>query len=174
LKYIYATLVRPLRWRAKAGHEVDASIKDPAMVHVSMESPEETKARLLQVLKEADLQWYPGTFAFGEHEGGAIPRDVGSEVLALIRDGDKWCDLRPSSDDNLELFSIFSFHFSDLDNSGFVGWLAGLLKAELGTGVLVICGYNSERGGIFDYWGVPSSLRQEAFSLLTRLRQAGT
>ena len=44
------------------------------------------------------------------------------------------------------------FHFpAGVDNSGFVGWLASHLKVVLGTGVLVVCGFNSQRGGVFDY-----------------------
>ena len=66
----------------------------------------------------------------------------------------------------------FSFHFrSGLDNSGFVGWLATRLKARLGTGVFVVCGQNSARGGIFDYWGFPTDLRHDAIMLLAELRR---
>ncbi|MGI5346709.1 DUF6196 family protein [Streptomyces sp. CA-250714] len=46
-----------------------------------------------------------------------------------------------------------AFHFpAAADNSGFVGWLASELKDQLGTGVAVLCGYNSAQGGIYDYW----------------------
>jgi hypothetical protein len=51
-----------------------------------------------------------------------------------------------------------------------VGWLASILKRNLGTGVFVVCGQNSRRGGIFDYWGVPLAMRNEAMSLLNELR----
>ena len=44
------------------------------------------------------------------------------------------------------------------------------LKRELGTGVLVVCGQNSARGGIFDYWGVPLGLRRDVARILDRLR----
>jgi hypothetical protein len=43
-------------------------------------------------------------------------------------------------------------------------------KRELGTGRFVVCGQNSRRGGIFDYWGVPLDLRTDAVRLLTVLR----
>jgi len=50
-----------------------------------------------------------------------------------------------------------------LDNSGFVGWLATHMKRSLGTGVFVVCGQNSARGGIFDYWGCPYAIRDSFF-----------
>ena len=70
-----------------------------------------------------------------------------------------------------ERFALFSFHFPPgLDNSGFVGWLATHLKRRLGTGVFVICGQNSDRGGIYDYWGCPAQLRVAAEQALRDLR----
>jgi len=69
---------------------------------------------------------------------------------------------------------IFGFHFTPgLDNSGFVGWLAAHLKARLGTGVLVVCGQNSQRGGIFDYWGAPLSVSAKVIAEIRRLRACG-
>ena len=71
-----------------------------------------------------------------------------------------------------ERFALFSFHFpAGLDNSGFVGWLASELKRRLGTGVVVICGQNSERGGIHDHWGYPARLRAKATQVLDELRR---
>jgi hypothetical protein len=67
---------------------------------------------------------------------------------------------------------VFGFHFvAGLDNSGFVGWLASHLKARLGTGVLVICGQNSNRGGIFDDWGVPWAAGEAAVAEIETLRR---
>ncbi|MBA3339895.1 MAG: hypothetical protein H0T54_09185, partial [Geodermatophilaceae bacterium] len=67
-----------------------------------------------------------------------------------------------------------SFHFPyGLDNSGFVGWLGSVLKHELGTGVFVVCGQNSRRGGIYDYWGCPAQLRHEAARVIEELRVTG-
>jgi hypothetical protein len=45
------------------------------------------------------------------------------------------------------------------------------LKRELGIGVFVVCGQNSRRGGIFDYWGVPMAMRSAAVEVLNQLRQ---
>ncbi len=52
-------------------------------------------------------------------------------------------------------------------NSGFVGWLACWLKRELGTGVVVVCGQNSRRGGVYDYWGCPAHLCEQATAFST-------
>jgi 2-iminobutanoate/2-iminopropanoate deaminase len=71
----------------------------------------------------------------------------------------------------MESFGLFSFHFAHgVDNSGFVGWLATIMKRELGTGVFVVCGQNSNRGGIFDYWGIPIAMKDEAARILRDLR----
>ena len=70
-----------------------------------------------------------------------------------------------------DAFAVFSFHFTPgLDNSGFVGWLASHLKAVTGTGVLVVCGQNSGRGGIFDYWGAPLPVASRVVAEIRRLR----
>jgi len=77
----------------------------------------------------------------------------------------------PSVEPREEKFVVFSFHFAaNLDNSGFVGWLASHLKAEIGTGVLVVCGQNTERGGIFDYWGAPLSVADQVIAEIRNLR----
>lgn len=51
-----------------------------------------------------------------------------------------------------------TYVFEEFPVQGFVGWLASHLKQRLGTGVFVVCGQNSTRGGIFDYWGSPYEL----------------
>jgi hypothetical protein len=71
-----------------------------------------------------------------------------------------WSQLVPCDDPAEELFGLFRFHFpAGVDNSGFVGWLASLLKERFGTGVFVTCGQNKDEGGIYDYWGCPFDLR---------------
>ena len=69
-----------------------------------------------------------------------------------------------------ELYSLLVSFPEGVDNSGFVGWVATHLKRHLGTGVFVICGQNSRRGGIFDYWGIPLQMRNAAQSLIDALR----
>ncbi|MFC9438074.1 DUF6196 family protein, partial [Nocardia sp. NPDC057030] len=87
----------------------------------------------------------------------AEPPQLTPRTLAVVRDAEKWSALVPFAEADgaeVEKFGLFSFHFpTGLDNSGFVGWLAGQLKRTLGTGVFVVCGSNRERGGIYDYWG---------------------
>jgi len=39
--------------------------------------------------------------------------------------------------------------------------------------VMVICGQNSDRGGIFDYWGAPLSMAEQVKEELDRLRREG-
>jgi hypothetical protein len=77
----------------------------------------------------------------------------------------------PSSEERVERFVVFSFHFqAGQDNSGFVGWLASHLKRAVGTGVFVVCGQNSKRGGIFDYWGAPLSVGPKVLAEVQRMR----
>ena len=139
-------------------------------MYISQETPEQTKDRLLKVIKAAEISFLEGTFAFEEFAAGDLTRRIRADALALVRDGEAWSQLVRSEDASTELFSVFSFHFSEnLDNSGFVGWLATYLKEKLGTGVFVICGQNSNRGGIFDYWGCPFELSGEAKLLIEDL-----
>jgi ribonuclease BN (tRNA processing enzyme) len=97
-----------------------------------------------------------------------------STALASVRDEEVWSQLIPSQDTTKELFKVISFHFPEnLDNSGFVGWLASHLKQKLGTGVFVTCGQNSNRGGIFDYWGCPYSIEKNFVEEIASLIEKG-
>ena len=155
------------------------------MVSISHESVAQTEQRLRQVIAAADLVVLAGEWGFVEAPLAQPPR-LTAELLAVVRDEDRWSWLaaadptdRPDPADPEESagsaaderFAVFSFHFPPgLDNSGFVGWLATHLKRRLGTGVFVICGQNSSRGGIYDYWGCPAQLRVEAEQALHDLR----
>ncbi|MFD1722638.1 DUF6196 family protein [Amnibacterium endophyticum] len=141
------------------------------MVSVSRETAEETEQRLQGVLALAETVVLPGAWSFFES-----PRDqppvLDDDVLAVVRDDDTWSVLRPAEDGDgtRERFGVFSFHFPEgVDNSGFVGWLAGALKERLGTGVLVVCGSNRDRGGVYDYWGVPEDLLDRAVNVVHAL-----
>jgi hypothetical protein len=140
------------------------------MVSVSHETADQTVRRLQGVLGLAETVVLPGTWSFIE-----TPRDqppvLDDRLIAVVRDEDSWSVLRPSDeDDGRERFGVFSFHFPDgVDNSGFVGWLASALKEQLGTGVFVVCGSNRDRGGVYDYWGCPHELLQEALAAVHRL-----
>lgn len=140
------------------------------MVSVSVESPEQTDLRLRRVIAEAEFVVHDGVWTFAETPEPPVLTDG---VLAVVRDTEVWSALVPASPELAggERFGLFSFHFPGApDNSGFVGWLAGHLKRELGTGVFVVCGSNTARGGIFDYWGCPAELLPQAVEVVERLR----
>jgi Family of unknown function (DUF6196) len=140
-------------------------------MYVSLETPEQTFARLSRVIAEAELVEHTGTYAFHEFEVRHFPQHEIANALAFVRDENVWSALIPSDDERDERFAVFSFHFTPgLDNSGFVGWLASHLKKAVGTGVFVVCGQNQKRGGIFDYWGAPLSVAQQVIDEVHRLR----
>lgn len=140
------------------------------MVQVSKENEQQTHNRLKSVIAQADFKVYEGTYIFEEFPLAELTQKINTDALALVRDQHVWSQLVRSTDQSKELFTLFSFHFDNAaDNSGFVGWLATYLKRELGTGVFVTCGQNSSRGGIFDYWGCPSHLGEEAIRVVQDL-----
>lgn len=143
-------------------------------MNISRETPEQTRDRLLRVIAEAEILFCEGTYAFEEFSLSDFLRDRREDALALVRDDEVWSQLVPSRDPSKELFQVFRFHFkAGLDNSGFVGWLATCLKEKLGTGVFVVCGQNSDHGGIFDYWGCPSQLGEEVRQVIASLCRSG-
>ncbi|KZM75388.1 hypothetical protein AWN90_18560 [Nocardia terpenica] len=142
------------------------------MVSVSIETAEQTEQRLRRVIAEADLVVHDGVWCFTECPADQPPTLTGG-TLAVVRDQESWSSLVPFTEDSdgVERFGIFSFHFPDgADNSGFVGWLATHLKSELGTGVFVVCGSNRARGGIYDYWGCPVDVLDQAIAVVGKLR----
>lgn len=139
-------------------------------MYISNETVEQTEDRLRKVIKSAGFRIFEPLYYFKE-----IPITnftFSSEALAMVRDEEVWSLLIPATDEPSEKFKICSFHFQEgLDNSGFVGWLASKIKQQLGTGVFVVCGQNTNKGGIFDYWGCPVSVAKEVVELIERLRQ---
>ncbi|WP_234391100.1 DUF6196 family protein [Nocardia suismassiliense] len=131
------------------------------MVDISIETEAQTAQRLRRVIAEADLDVHDGVWCFRESPL-AEPPQLTPRTLAVVRDAESWSALVPFAEAEgaeVEKFGLFSFHFpAGLDNSGFVGWLAGHLKRALGTGVFIVCGSNRDRGGIYDYWGCPVEL----------------
>ena len=140
------------------------------MVDISIETSEETHARLIAIIRSAHLELYHERYRFTEFDDTDFPAAIHPCSLALVRDGDRWSQLEPCQGTEEEPFAVFSFHFPDgQDNSGFVGWLASRLKDRFGTGVFVICGHNGARGGVFDYWGCPASLADDVFAEIKAL-----
>jgi Family of unknown function (DUF6196) len=114
---------------------------------------------------------YEQPYTFVETDASAFPGHLLTKAIAFVRDENVWSALVPSASSKQEQFVIFSFHFpASLDNSGFVGWLASHLKEKTGTGVFVVCGQNSQRGGVFDYWGAPLSVATQVIDEVRRLR----
>lgn len=141
---------------------------------ISHETPQQTHKRLLRVIAAARLEVFDLAYAFDEFPLAEFPQKISSEAIAIVRDSQLWSQLIPATHSTQEQFAIFCFHFqSGLDNSGFVGWLASHLKQKLGTGVFVICGQNSQDGGIFDYWGCPLSIKAQAIREIELLIHQG-
>jgi hypothetical protein len=143
------------------------------MVNVSRESALQTEVRLRHVIRQATLHIYDGAYAFEEFSLGQFGERADPSALAIVRDDHIWSQLRPAHGDEQEVFVVWRFEFPrDIDNSGFVGWLASILKAKFGTGVFVTCGSNSNHGGIFDYWGAPLELAEPIIQELRKLHGA--
>lgn len=145
------------------------------MLYVSRETPEKTRSRLLRVIAAARLDELDGWYTFEEWPVDGAPPALDARTVAAVRDDEVWSLLRPAAaDTKSEKFGLIRFHFpAGLDNSGFVGWLATHLKQSLGTGVFVICGQNSDHGGIFDYTGFPAALREHVLQEIRTLREEG-
>ena len=132
------------------------------MVDISVETVEATEVRLRKVFQASELEFHSEPYVFEEFTSDSLATSLDRGALALVRDGEVWCQLVSCRIPSVESFGVFCCHFPpDLDNSGFVGWLATHLKRRFGTGVFVICGQNSSRGGIYDYWGFPFELTAE-------------
>jgi hypothetical protein len=136
------------------------------MVSISRERPVESERRLRAVLRTTHLAHLPGAWCFrritGEPPEGAV---------ATVRDADGWCALVPAADGPGERFGLTMSTFAaGVDNSGYVGWLATVVKQRLGSGVFVVCGDNPRRVGIFDYLGYPLEVADAVRALIADLR----
>ena len=141
------------------------------MVDISHETAEQTDRRLRRLFPSTRIHVFDEPYAFFEFGRADFPGAVLADALAIVRDDECWSQLAPARGGDGEQFTIFSFHFPDgMDNSGFVGWLASHLKQTFGTGVFVICGQNSKKGGIYDYWGCPIELAGDVRAELEALR----
>lgn len=138
---------------------------------ITRESQLQSQERLRSVLHAADVAWLPGHFGFTETANFEDAVLAARKALALVRDENSWCVLAEAEEKSPEKFRVFTCHFApDIPNSGFVGWLASEIKREVGSGVFVVCGHNRQRGGIFDYWGVPEEVAPGVQSLIEKLR----
>lgn len=137
-------------------------------MHISKETPEQTIERLRHVIQLTQLQIFHQAYCFKEL---VYPlQSFHTDALAYVKDENRWSCLIPSKSESKEQYVIFSFHFPEnIDNSGFVGFLAQHIKNETGSGVFVVCGYNSEKGGIYDYWGCPIAVADKVIEVVLKL-----
>lgn len=139
------------------------------LVSISHETPEEADARLTQVLAVTRLDRLPGIYEFIESPASEPP-PLDDGALAIVRDDTVWSQLVPTRGGSVEQFDLWSFHFpADVDNSGFVGWMCTHIKRRFGSGVIVICGYNSKDGGVFDYYGCPAGRGNDVIAFINEL-----
>ena len=134
------------------------------------ESALRAERRLLGVLRRARFEIRSGRWTFEEIGGLDVARP---EAIAVVRHHRTWSQLAPLPDDGCaaEPLRVWTFEFPPEEpNSGFVGWLASRIKEETGAGVLVVCGYDSSRGGIYDHWGCREEDAPDVLALLVRLR----
>lgn len=144
------------------------------------ETVDQMHDRLLQVIARSRFEPLPHPYAWqAVPDAGRIPVDA----LAAVRDGQAWYALAPASRDAQGSYRVFAFHFAEGTNaSGFVAWLAGLMRQEAGTGAMVVCGFDARNSpalwqtslGLFDYWGCPWMKGDEVIALVQRLRRAGS
>jgi hypothetical protein len=143
-------------------------------MYISVETPAQTEERLCKVIREAEFALVDGTWGFEEFTAAEFLSTVNPAALALVRDGERWSQLVPASAFAGEMLAVWMFHFPDgADNSGFVGWLASEIKTRTGSGVAVVCGQNSLRGGIFDYWMCPIEASGNVLRVINELRSDG-
>ncbi|MEN3365231.1 MAG: hypothetical protein V7606_2505 [Burkholderiales bacterium] len=111
------------------------------------------------------------------------PSQLSTTALAAVRDGSAWYALISVPPEATGAYRILAFHFAEGSNaSGFVAWLAGLMKKEAGTGAMVVCGFDARATpalwqtslSLFDYWGCPWSLGDDVVALVERLRREGS
>lgn len=144
------------------------------------ESSEQTHARLRSVIAAARFEALSQPYAWVQ-PGKSSP--LPADALAAVRDGAAWYALSPVSQSAAGAYRILAFHFAEGSNaSGFVAWLAGLMKQEAGTGAMVVCGFDARATpalwqtslGLFDYWGCPWDRGDDVITLVERLRREGS
>jgi len=139
-------------------------------MYISYETPEQVDLRLRSVVALTSFAVLEGDWWFDEFPLAALAQRTRADAVALVRDRDCWSQLVPvlAEDQPIERLRVWCCHFPPgVDNSGFIGWLASRIKHKVGSGIFVVCGQNSERGGIYDYAGCPLAV---ADAVLAELR----
>jgi hypothetical protein len=144
------------------------------------ESSEQIHARLRGVIAASWFEPLSRPYAWVQL---GTSSQLPAEALAAVRDGAAWYALTPASQGATGAYRILVFHFAEGSNaSGFVAWLAGLMKQEAGTGAMVVCGFDARATpalwktslGLFDYWGCPWERGNDVMALVERLRREGS
>ena len=143
------------------------------------ESTEQMHERLAGVIAAARFEALSQPYAWQKvSKLSQLP----ATALAAVRDGSTWYALTAVTPEATGAYRILVFHFAEGSNaSGFVAWLAGIIKKEVGTGVMVVCGFDARATpalwqtslGLFDYWGCPWGQGDEVIALVERLRREG-
>ena len=143
------------------------------------ETESEMHDRLCGVLAASAFDVLPHPHAWQAIESAA---SLPATALAAVRDGAAWYALSPVAVGTAGAYRILAFHFAEGSNaSGFVAWLAALMKKEAGTGAMVVCGFDARASsalwqtslGLFDYWGCPWDFGDNVIALVERLRRDG-
>src|SRR5262245_65661982 len=144
------------------------------------ETPGQMHNRLKAVIAGARFEPLPQPYAWQRVD---TLLKLPSGALASVRDGSTWYALAPASPEAASVYRILVFHCAEGTNaSGFVAWLAGLMKTEVGTGAMVVCGFDARATpalwqtslGLFDYWGCPWACSEDVIALREQQRPAGT
>jgi hypothetical protein len=144
------------------------------------ESAEEMHKRLCRVTAAARFEVLDSPYAWEQISASS---GLPANALAVVRDGSSWYALTSVPPSAKEGYRILVFHFAEGSNaSGFVAWLAGIIKKEVGTGAMVVCGFDARATpalwqtslGLFDYWGCPWDRGDEVAALVQRLRLEGS
>lgn len=144
-----------------------------------LESAEQTHNRLCRVIAAARFEVLSQPHAW---ERVNEPSRLPANAIAMVRDDSSWYALASVPPNVSGAYRILVFHFAEGSNaSGFVAWLAGIMKKDAGTGAMVVCGFDARATpalwqtslGLFDYWGCPWDRGDEVTALVERLRREG-
>jgi hypothetical protein len=142
------------------------------------ETIEQMHQRLCGVIAASRFDVLAQPYAWGPAASSRLPDDA----LAAVRDATSWFALTPVTSDTVGAYRVMAFHFAEGSSaSGFVAWLAGLMRQQAGTGAMVVCGFDARATpalwqtslGLFDYWGCPWSRGDDVIALIERLRREG-
>lgn len=141
-----------------------------------METSDEMHQRLLRLTAASRLTVLQDDYGWLPLTPGAAPAPT---AIACVRDGEVWNQLLPVPESHPgPRMGVVSFHFADhISGAGFIAWLAAWIKQEVGTGVVVIGGKdsNSSSGldrasfGVFDYWCCDAANRARFLAAIDKL-----